>query len=98
MLGHPQGGVSGPGILPVALRAVYDCREAFADAPIVGVGGVATGEDAVAMLMAGADAVQVGTATFANPRAPWRVQADLGKWLRAHGVERVSEVKGAAHG
>jgi dihydroorotate dehydrogenase (NAD+) catalytic subunit len=98
VLGHPQGGVSGPGILPVSLRAVYDCRAAFAEAPIVGVGGVARGQDAVAMLMAGADAIQVGTATFADPRAPWRVQDGLARWLRAHGVEHVSEIKGVAHG
>ena len=94
VLGHPQGGVSGPGILPVSLRAVYDCRGAFADTPIVGVGGVARGEDAVAMLMAGADALEVGTATFADPRAAWRVQDGLAKWLRAHGVERVADSRG----
>ena len=98
VLGHPQGGVSGPGILPVSLRAVYDCRGAFADTPIVGVGGVARGEDAVAMLMAGADALEVGTATFADPRAAWRVQDGLAKWLRAHGVERVADIKGVANG
>ncbi len=70
-LGNGGGGVSGPGILPVALRAVYECREAFPHVGIVGVGGVASGNDAVAMLMAGANAVEVGTATFADPRAPW---------------------------
>ena len=76
-LGNGGGGVSGPGILPVALRAVYECREAFPHVAIVGVGGVASGNDAVAMLMAGANAVEVGTATFADPRAPWRVQREL---------------------
>ena len=75
--------MSGPGILPVSLRAVYECREAFPDAGIVGVGGVSSGEDAVAMMMAGANAVEVGTATFADPRAPWIVQRELDEWMRA---------------
>jgi dihydroorotate dehydrogenase (NAD+) catalytic subunit len=97
-LGNVGGGVSGPGILPVALRAIYECREAFSDAPIVGVGGVSRGEDAVAMLMAGANAVEVGTATFADPRAPWRVQRELEKWMTSHDVTSLSELIGAAHG
>lgn len=97
-LGNGGGGVSGPGILPVALRAVWECRDAFASAPIVGVGGVATGEDAVAMLMAGANALEVGTASFANPRAPWRVLSGLERWMRRHGVARVQDLIGVAHG
>jgi dihydroorotate dehydrogenase (NAD+) catalytic subunit len=97
-LGNVGGGVSGPGILPVALRAVYECREAFGDAAIVGVGGVSRGEDVVAMLMAGANAVEIGTATFADPRAPWRIQRELVKWMTAHGVTKVDELIGAAHG
>lgn len=97
-LGNVGGGVSGPGILPVALRAIYECREAFPDTAIVGVGGVSRGEDAVAMLMAGANAVEVGTATFADPRAPWRVQRELEKWMASHGVTSVHELIGAAHG
>jgi dihydroorotate dehydrogenase (NAD+) catalytic subunit len=97
-LGNVGGGVSGPGILPVALRAIYECREAFSDAPIVGVGGVSRGEDAVAMLMAGANAVEVGTATFADPRAPWRVQRELEKWMTSHDVTALSELIGVAHG
>ena len=97
-LGNKGGGVSGPGILPVALRAVYECREAFADAPIVGVGGVSSGEDAVAMVMAGANAVEVGTATFADPRAPWRVARELDAWMLAHGVSNIEELIGVAHG
>lgn len=97
-LGNGGGGVSGPGILPVALRAVYECREAFATIPIVGVGGVTRGEDAVAMLMAGANAVEVGTATFAIPRAPWLALRSLERWMRRHGVRTVSELIGVAHG
>jgi dihydroorotate dehydrogenase (NAD+) catalytic subunit len=97
-LGNGGGGVSGPGILPVALRAVYECRAAFSDTAIVGVGGVSSGADAVAMLMAGANAVEVGTATFADPRAPWRVARELGAWMDAHGVSEIAELVGVAHG
>ncbi len=97
-LANVGGGVSGPGILPVSLRAVYECREAFPDAGIVGVGGVSSGEDAVALLMAGANAVEVGTATFADPRAPWIVQRELDEWMTAHGVESIAALTGAAHG
>jgi dihydroorotate dehydrogenase (NAD+) catalytic subunit len=96
-LGNGGGGLSGPGILPVALRAVYDCRAAFTSTPIVGVGGISSGEDAVAMLMAGANACEVGTATFANPRAPWIIQKGLGEWMQRHQVN-VSDIVGAAHG
>ncbi|MHB8380240.1 MAG: dihydroorotate dehydrogenase [Acidimicrobiales bacterium] len=97
-LGNGGGGVSGSGILPVALRAVYECRDAFATTPIVGVGGVSSGEDAVAMLMAGANAVEVGTATFARPRAPWIVQQELSTWMASHDVTSVDQLIGAAHG
>lgn len=97
-LGNGGGGVSGAGILPVALRAVFECREAFSTTPIVGVGGVGSGEDAVAMLMAGANALEVGTATFADPRAPWIVQRELFTWMTNHGVAAIDELIGAAHG
>jgi dihydroorotate dehydrogenase (NAD+) catalytic subunit len=97
-LANVGGGVSGPGILPVSLRAVYECREAFPDAGIVGVGGVSSGEDAVALLMAGANAVQVGTATFADPRAPWIVQRELGEWMATHSIASIAALTGAAHG
>jgi len=97
-LGAGGGGVSGPGILPIALRAVFECREAFPETPLVGVGGVRSGVDAVAMLMAGANALEVGTATFANPRAPWIVQRELTQWMVRHRVHRVTELIGVAHG
>lgn len=97
-LGNGGGGVSGPGILPVALRAVYECHAAYPHTPIVGVGGVSTGEDAVAMVMAGARAVQVGTATFANPRAPWSIQRGMEQWMQRHHVHNIEEIVGVAHG
>ncbi len=97
-LANVGGGVSGQGILPVALRAVYECREAFPAANIIGVGGVSSGEDAVAMVMAGANAIEVGTATFADPRAPWIVQRELTEWMQRHHVATIDELRGTAHG
>jgi len=92
------GGLSGPPLHPVALRAVFDCRAAFPEAGIVGVGGVDNGATAVEFLMAGADAVQVGTATFFDPRAAWNVLADLARWCRRRGVAQVRELVASAHG
>jgi dihydroorotate dehydrogenase (NAD+) catalytic subunit len=71
---------------PVAVRAVWECRAAFPETAIVGVGGVSTGTDAVEFLMAGADAVQVGTATFRDPGAPWKVLRALTRWCAKHGT------------
>jgi dihydroorotate dehydrogenase (NAD+) catalytic subunit len=96
VLGAGGGGLSGPGLHPVALRAVRDCRSAFPDAGIVGAGGVADGAGALRMLMAGADAVQVGTATLADPRAPVKVLAALEEELSRRGFESVREAVGAA--
>ncbi len=77
-LGAGGGGLSGPAIHPVAVRAVHDVHRAHPDLPIVGVGGVSTGWDATELRLAGASAIQVGTATFADPRAPLKVLAALG--------------------
>ncbi|MDP9072533.1 MAG: dihydroorotate dehydrogenase [Actinomycetota bacterium] len=96
-LGAGGGGLSGPAIHPVAVRAVYECRAAFADVAIVGVGGVAGGEAAVELMLAGADAVQVGTATFADPRASGRVLRELTSWCQRHDVARTADLTGAAH-
>jgi len=97
VLGSGGGGLSGDALHSVALRAVYDCRAAFPDAGIVGVGGVKDGEGAVRMLLAGADAVQVGTASLADPRAVPRVQAELAHWCARHRVGAVRELVGAAN-
>ncbi len=96
-LGGGGGGLSGPALHPVAVRAVYDCRAAFPDAVIIGVGGVSTGEDAAELLAAGANAVQVGTATFVNPRAPARILAELGRWCGHNGVTSLADLIGRAH-
>jgi dihydroorotate dehydrogenase (NAD+) catalytic subunit len=97
-LGAGGGGLSGPAIHPVAVRAVYDTHAAFPEAPIIGVGGVTSAEDAVELMLAGASAVQVGTATFANPRASHRILRDLQRWCRHHGVTSIDQLIGAAHG
>ena len=96
-LGGGGGGLSGPAVHPVAVRAVFECRAAFPDLPIVGVGGIRTGEDAAELIAAGADAVQVGTATFADPRAPARIVAELADWCDKNGISRIDQLKGRAH-
>jgi dihydroorotate dehydrogenase (NAD+) catalytic subunit len=92
--GARGGGLSGPAIHPIAVRAVFDVHRALPELPIVGVGGVASGADAAEMLLAGASAVQVGTATFADPRAPRRVLDELRAWAARHGVRDLTEVIG----
>jgi dihydroorotate dehydrogenase (NAD+) catalytic subunit len=94
-LGAGGGGLSGPAIKPVALRAVYDVAGAHPNVPIIGTGGVTTGIDAVEMLLAGASAVGIGTATFHDPRAALRVLDDLLGWCATHDVARVAELIGA---
>jgi dihydroorotate dehydrogenase (NAD+) catalytic subunit len=96
-LGNGGGGLSGPALHPVAVRAVFECRAAWPDAPIVGVGGIVTGVDAAELLAAGADAVQVGTATFADPRAPARILGELTAWCDHHGMARITDLIGSAH-
>jgi len=95
--GPAGGGLSGPAIRPVAVRAVHDCRAAFPHAGIVGVGGISRGVDAVEMMMAGADAVEVGTATFRDPRAPARVLRGLVRWCRFSRVADVRQLVGVVH-
>jgi dihydroorotate dehydrogenase (NAD+) catalytic subunit len=86
-------GLSGPAIKPVALRMVYQAARAVR-IPVVGLGGVATGTDAAEFLVAGATAVQVGTATFWDPRSPLRIARELEQFLRKHGVARASDLVG----
>ena len=97
VLGNGGGGVSGRAMFPVALRAVFDVRKAMPHIPIVGVGGIASGNDAIAMMQAGAHAVQVGTASFARPDAAMKVLNEMHAWVRKQGVSRWSEITNAAH-
>ncbi|MHB1987509.1 MAG: dihydroorotate dehydrogenase [Acidimicrobiales bacterium] len=96
VLGAIGGGLSGPALHAVALRAVYECRLAFPGAGIFGVGGIADGDGAARMLMAGADAVQVGTATLGDPRAPVHVLGGLRRTLSRIGAGSIREIVGAA--
>ncbi len=96
VLGAGGGGYSGRPVHAVAVRTVFDVHAALPTLPIVGVGGVSTAWDAVELLLAGANAVQVGTATFADPRAPHRVQEDLLGWCSARGVTP-AQLSGLAH-
>jgi len=94
-LGWGSGGLSGPALKPIALKMVYDVAGAV-DVPIIGCGGIMCGRDAVEYLMAGASAVQVGTATFRNPRAPLDVLEGIETFMQEHGVDDVRELVGAA--
>jgi dihydroorotate dehydrogenase (NAD+) catalytic subunit len=98
LLGGITGGVSGPALHPVAVRAVYECHKALPDTPIIGVGGVASAADAVELILAGASAIQVGTATFSDPRAPIHILDELCRWCDEHNVSSVKELIGEAHG
>jgi dihydroorotate dehydrogenase (NAD+) catalytic subunit len=92
-LGAGFGGLSGPAIKPIALRLVYQAAQAV-KIPVIGLGGIATGEDAAEFLVAGASAVEVGTATFWDPRSPLRVAQELGRFLREQAVANVAELVG----
>lgn len=96
-LGAGGGGLSGASIHPVAVRAIYDVRTAHPTLDIVGVGGVRTGEDAVEMMMAGATLVQVGTATFADPRASYKILRQAASHAKRLGVSSWSDLVNAAH-
>ncbi|MEP7034643.1 MAG: dihydroorotate dehydrogenase [Actinomycetota bacterium] len=96
------GGLSGPAIRPIAVRAIWQVRAAMLDGriptvPIIGVGGVRTGDDALQLVAAGASAIQVGTATFNDPGAPTRVNRELAAALQDRGFARFTDAVGIAH-
>jgi dihydroorotate dehydrogenase (NAD+) catalytic subunit len=97
VLGAGGGGYSGKPIHPVAVRTVFDVHAALPDLPIIGAGGVASGWDAVELVLAGASAVQVGTANFVDPRASIRVLREMGEWCERQGIGSVVELVGGAH-
>ncbi|HEY5247271.1 MAG TPA: dihydroorotate dehydrogenase [Dermatophilaceae bacterium] len=101
-VGGVTGGLSGPAIRPVAVRAIWQVRAAMLEGrirmvPIIGVGGVRTGDDALQLVAAGASAIQVGTATFNDPTSPLRVNRELAAALQAKGFDRFSDAVGIAH-
>jgi dihydroorotate dehydrogenase (NAD+) catalytic subunit len=92
-IGAGFGGLSGPAIKPIALRMVYQAARAV-KIPVIGLGGIASGEDAAEFLVAGASAVEVGTATFWDPQATLRIARELGKFLAQEGIKNVREIVG----
>ena len=87
------GGLSGPSLKPIALRMAYQCARAT-NIPVIGCGGISTVEDAVEYLIAGASAIQVGTATFVNPTAMLGIIDGLAAWLEAEGLSSVRQLIG----
>jgi len=96
-LGGVTGGLSGPAIRPVAVRCIWQVREALPNVPIIGMGGVMTGRDALELILAGASMVSVGTAIFQDPSACARILRELEDELARRGIERLTEVIGLAH-
>jgi dihydroorotate dehydrogenase (NAD+) catalytic subunit len=96
-LGNGGGGISGRAIHPVAVRTVFDVHAALPNLPIVGVGGVTSGWEAAELMLAGASAVQVGTATFADPRACFKIAQELTTWAQRRGVSDLTTLSGLAH-
>ena len=94
VLARGSGGLSGPAVRPVALAMVYEVAGAV-DVPVIGLGGIATAHDALEFLLAGAAAVQVGTACFVDPQAPLRIVEGLAAWMEREGVAAVGEIVGA---
>lgn len=96
-LGNGGGGLSGPAIHPIAVRAVHDVRIALPDVDIIGVGGVSSGTDALEIMMAGANAVQVGTASFADPSATWKIACDASRRATARGATSWADITSLMH-
>jgi dihydroorotate dehydrogenase (NAD+) catalytic subunit len=94
VLGNVTGGLSGPAIKPVALRMVYEVAGALKDVPLIGCGGIMTAEDALEFIMAGASAVQVGTANLINSRAPIEVLQGILTFLQKEGIDDIRELVG----
>jgi dihydroorotate dehydrogenase (NAD+) catalytic subunit len=97
VLAGVTGGLSGPAVRPVAVRCIWQVREAFPDVPIIGMGGVRTGQDALELILAGAAMVSVGTTIFNDPSACARILRELDDELAQRGIERLSDVVGLAH-
>jgi len=96
-LAGKTGGLSGPAIRPVAVRAIYQVHQAFPNTPIVGMGGVASGRDAFELILAGASAVSVGTATFGNPNVAMQIKEELSQLLTKNGFNDFRDAIGFAH-
>ena len=96
-LGGKTGGLSGPAIRPIAVRAVYQVHAALPQIPILGMGGIASGKDALEMILAGASGVSIGTASFGNPTAIMSIQNELKQLLIDRGFTSLKQAVGFAH-
>lgn len=96
-LAGKTGGLSGPAIRPVAVRAVYQVHAALPQTPILGMGGITSGRDALEFVLAGASGVSIGTANFGNPTAPIKVKEELASLLKERGFTSISDAIGRAH-
>jgi dihydroorotate dehydrogenase (NAD+) catalytic subunit len=96
-LGGKTGGLSGPAIKPIAVRAIYQVHAAMPHVPILGMGGVSSGRDALELILAGASAISVGTASFGNPTALITIQNELRELLAARGFATMQQAVGYAH-
>ena len=96
-LAQKTGGLSGPAIRPIAVRAIYQVRAALPKIPIIGMGGVASGKDALELVLAGASAISVGTATFGNPTAVMKIKQELQSLLTERGFDNFVDAVGFAH-
>jgi dihydroorotate dehydrogenase (NAD+) catalytic subunit len=93
LLSINTGGLSGPAVKPVALRMVWQVAKAV-KIPVVGLGGICTAEDAIAFMMAGATAIEIGTANFLDPAVSIKVRDGINQWLDNHGISSVQEIIG----
>ena len=96
LLSGVVGGYSGRPIKPIALRCVWEVSRAIPELPILGLGGVSSGDDVVEFLLAGASAVGIGTAHFAHPRIGSRILKQVRRYMKRHNVARITELRGAA--
>jgi dihydroorotate dehydrogenase (NAD+) catalytic subunit len=95
VFGNVTAGLSGPAIKPIALRMVWEVADAV-DIPLIGMGGISNAEDALEFILAGASAVQLGSITFARPRAMTETIVDIENWMRLHGLATLDSLIGAA--
>jgi dihydroorotate dehydrogenase (NAD+) catalytic subunit len=93
VLAMKTGGLSGPAIRPIGVACVYRVSRAV-KIPVVGLGGIMCADDALQYLLAGASAIQVGTATFVEPAAPIRILEGISAWMESEGIARVGDIKG----
>lgn len=93
VLSIATGGLSGPAVRPIALRMVWQTAKAV-NIPVIGLGGICTAEDAISFIMAGATAIQIGTANFLDPRTAQQVAEGIETWMNTHGVKSLEEIRG----